>query len=84
MIFRLIFHQLSQKINNIEKMLTEKEAEFLSNDLRQDYERQLNNIRSLRVLYEERQRADRREKDILREQIDDIKKDLEEEQKTSR
>lgn len=49
----------------------------LSEDLRREYERQMHNIRSLRILYEERQRAERKEKEELAAQLDDAKKDLE-------
>lgn len=49
----------------------------LSDDLRQEYERQLRNIRNLRTLYEERQRADKRQKEELTSQLEDAKRDLE-------
>lgn len=50
----------------------------LSEDLRREYERQLRNIRNLRTLYEERQRVEKKEKEKLESQLDDVKRDLEE------
>lgn len=48
--------QLKEKLGEIERSLSEREANMLSVDLRQEYERQLQNIRTLRSLYEERAR----------------------------
>ncbi|XP_041981448.1 putative leucine-rich repeat-containing protein DDB_G0290503 [Aricia agestis] len=48
--------ELKNKLNEIEQSLADREASMLSTDLRQEYERQLNNIRTLRGLYEERAR----------------------------
>lgn len=48
--------QLKDKLSEIEKSLADREASMLSTDLRQEYERQLQNIRTLRGLYEERAR----------------------------
>ncbi|CAG9788147.1 unnamed protein product [Diatraea saccharalis] len=48
--------ELKNKLNEIEKSLADREASMLSTDLRQEYERQLQNIRTLRGLYEERAR----------------------------
>lgn len=69
--------QLRKKIDDIEKLLAEKETEILSDNLREEYERQLNNIRNLRKLYEDRQIADRKEKENLLAQIEDLKQKLE-------
>ncbi|GBP71994.1 hypothetical protein EVAR_38673_1 [Eumeta japonica] len=52
----LLSCQLKEKLNQIEQSLADKEANLLSTDLRQEYERQLQNIRTLRTLYEERAR----------------------------
>lgn len=71
---------MKAKIEEIEKSLAEKEIQLLSKNLRSEYERQMANIRDLRALYEERQRAAHREKDELVSQLDDAKKELEEEQ----
>lgn len=43
-------------MDEIERSLADREASMLSADLRQEYVRQLQNIRTLRSLYEERAR----------------------------
>ncbi|GJQ83729.1 hypothetical protein Trydic_g20605 [Trypoxylus dichotomus] len=73
--------ELKKKITSIEELLASKEISILSDDLRQEYERQLRNIRDLRILYEDRQRVDRREKQNLQTQIEELKKSIEDEQK---
>ncbi|XP_022902104.2 putative leucine-rich repeat-containing protein DDB_G0290503 [Onthophagus taurus] len=75
--------ELKKKLTTIEELLASKEVSILSDDLRQEYERQLQNIKDLRILYQERQRVDTREKDNLKSQIEDLKKLLEETQKKS-
>lgn len=47
---------MKNKLKEIEQSLAERETNMLSADLRQEYERQLQNIRTLRGLYEERAR----------------------------
>ncbi|XP_047997925.1 CAP-Gly domain-containing linker protein 1 isoform X1 [Leguminivora glycinivorella] len=49
-------NELKDKLREIEQSLADREANMLSADLRQEYERQLQNIRTLRGLYEERAR----------------------------
>uniref|UniRef100_A0A6P4F9A9 Early endosome antigen 1 n=1 Tax=Drosophila rhopaloa TaxID=1041015 RepID=A0A6P4F9A9_DRORH len=49
--------QLKMKLTQIENSFSEREMKIMSNNLRQEYERQLVNIRQLRQLYEERQRV---------------------------
>ncbi|XP_068628251.1 myosin-11 [Battus philenor] len=49
-------NELKNKLNEIEQSLADRETHMLSTDLRQEYERQLQNIRTLRGLYEERAR----------------------------
>nr|XP_023023381.1 myosin heavy chain, striated muscle [Leptinotarsa decemlineata] len=68
--------ELKQKFEEIEKSVAEKELDVFSQDMRNEYERQMANIRNLRILYEERQRVERREKQELISQLDDIKKEL--------
>lgn len=64
----IYFPQLKDKLREIEQTLADREATMLSADLRQEYERQLQNIRSLRSLYEERARlAEVTRQSILRE-----------------
>lgn len=72
--------QLRDKVSEIEASLAGRELHVLSEDLKQEYERQLRNIRNLRTLYEERQRADKREKEELTSQLEEAKRDLEIEQ----
>lgn len=76
----VIFFQLKAKITEIEKSLAEKEIQLLSKTLRSEYERQMANIRDLRSLYEERQRAAIREKEEIASKMNDAKKELEDEQ----
>lgn len=52
----LLHFQLKNKLCEIEKTLPEYEMQIMSDKLRNEYERQLVNIRQLRQLYEERQR----------------------------
>ncbi|KAF7282782.1 hypothetical protein GWI33_001930 [Rhynchophorus ferrugineus] len=73
--------ELKLKVESIEESLSTKEMTILSKDLRQEYERQLQSIRNLRTLYEERQRSDHREKEELKRSLEEVKKELEEEQK---
>lgn len=49
-------NELKDKLAQIEQSLADREANLLSTDLKQEYERQLQNIRVLRGLYEERAR----------------------------
>ncbi|XP_018575529.1 myosin-10 [Anoplophora glabripennis] len=72
--------ELKEKVENIEQSLAGREMNILSQDLRNEYERQLQNIRNLRTLYEERQRVHKREKDELVSQLDDVRKELATEQ----
>lgn len=73
--------ELREKIEDIEATLAGKEMQVLSQDLRAEYQRQLQNIRNLRVIYEDRQRADRIEKEQMKDLLDETKKQLEDEKK---
>ncbi|KAH8249624.1 hypothetical protein KR032_010948 [Drosophila birchii] len=66
--------QLKVKLTQIENSFSEREMKIMSNNLRQEYERQLVNIRQLRQLYEERQRVAAAEYENLQRLIS-IKKD---------
>ncbi|XP_001356443.3 protein lava lamp [Drosophila pseudoobscura] len=66
--------QLKMKLEQIENSFSEREMKIMSNNLRQEYERQLVNIRQLRQLYEERQRVAAAEYENLQRLIS-IKKD---------
>ncbi|VEN41292.1 unnamed protein product, partial [Callosobruchus maculatus] len=72
--------ELKQKVENIEASLQEKEMNILSQDLRQEYERQLENMRSLRTLYQERSRIEKLEREQMQSQLDETKKQIEQEQ----
>ncbi|RZC40126.1 Macoilin domain containing protein [Asbolus verrucosus] len=71
--------ELREKVKEIETSLAGKELKVLSQDLRSEYEKQLQNIRNLRIFYEERQRADRKEKEEMRKVLDETKGELVEE-----
>ncbi|XP_016956867.1 ciliary rootlet coiled-coil protein 2 [Drosophila biarmipes] len=66
--------QLKMKLTQIENSFSEREMKIMSNNLRQEYERQLVNIRQLRQLYEERQRVAAAEYENLQRLIS-IKRD---------
>nr|CAH7742815.1 unnamed protein product [Callosobruchus chinensis] len=72
--------ELKQKVESIEASLQEKEMNILSQDLRQEYERQLENMRSLRTLYQERSRIEKLEREQMQSQLEDTKKQMEQEQ----
>lgn len=65
----------------IETSLAEREVSMMSTDLKDEYERQIENIRSLRALYEQRQAATKAERDLMASQLTDAKNNLENEQK---
>lgn len=69
--------QLKLKLEEIESSLTDRETKMLSKNLRQEYERQLENIRSMRSLYEERNNLLLQENNMLKQQISDKEHDLE-------
>lgn len=52
----------------------------MSDDLRKEYDRQLENIRNLKALYEERSRVSSIEKDNLRRDLERSQADFEGEQ----
>lgn len=62
--------QLKSKLSDIENSLAEREMHMMSENLRQEYDRQLVNIRNLRALYEERARISAAEKENLNRQIE--------------
>ncbi|XP_055839824.1 cingulin [Episyrphus balteatus] len=66
--------QLKDKLSEIEDSLAERELKIMSDNLRQEYDRQLANMRTLRQLYEERARVAAAERENLERQIA-IKKD---------
>ncbi|XP_044256866.1 probable DNA double-strand break repair Rad50 ATPase [Tribolium madens] len=71
--------EMREKIKEIEASLAGKELKVLSQDLKAEYEKQLQNIRNLRIVYEERQRADKKQKDELKNLVEEVKKELQDE-----
>uniref|UniRef100_A0A1I8NLM5 Uncharacterized protein n=1 Tax=Stomoxys calcitrans TaxID=35570 RepID=A0A1I8NLM5_STOCA len=67
-------NELKQRLSEIEESFAEHEMKIMSDNLRQEYERQLVNIRQLRQLYEERQRVAAAEYENLQRLIS-IKRD---------
>lgn len=65
-----VFFQLKTKLKQIEDSLGEREMHLMSENLRQEYDRQLINIRNLRALYEERARVSVAEKENLNRQLE--------------
>lgn len=72
--------QLKNKLKEIEQSLADRETNMLSADLRQEYERQLQNIRTLRGLYEERARLADVSRQALTRDLEEQKLLLEAEQ----
>lgn len=64
--------------------MSEKEINILSKDLRVEYEKQLQIMRNMRTVYEERQKSDYQEKQELKKVIEDQKKELEDEKKKTK
>lgn len=60
----------------IESSLAERELQLMSENLRQEYDRQLTNIRNLRTLYEERARVNAAERENLNRQLDTSRAEL--------
>lgn len=56
--------------------MAERELLMMSENLRQEYDRQLANIRNLRALYEERARISAAEKENLHRQLDTSRAEL--------
>lgn len=69
--------QLREKLKTIEESLADREMKLMSESLRQEYDRQLANIRNLRSLYEERARVSAAERENLNRQLDTKKAELE-------
>lgn len=63
--------QLKEKLKEIEQTMSERETEMLSEHLRTEYTRQLENIRRLKSLYEQRARSADAEIEILKRKLAD-------------
>lgn len=68
--------QLKRKFKEIENSLADRELQVMSENLRQEYDRQLANIRNLRALYEERARVSAAEKENLLRQLETCRTEL--------
>ncbi len=69
-------NQLKSKLTEIEATFADKEAKIMSTALQQEYHRQLENIRNMRELYEQRANLILQEKNSLQRQLDDKELDL--------
>lgn len=63
-------------MTQIESSLAERETQLMSENLRQEYDRQLTNIRNLRALYEERARVSAAERENLNRQLETSRAEL--------
>lgn len=68
--------QMKAKLTQIESTFAERETKIMSTALQQEYQRQLENIRNMRELYDERAAVLVREKDAIKEQLDEKEHDL--------
>lgn len=69
-------NQLKSKLTEIETSFADKEAKIMSTALQQEYQRQLENIRNMRELYEQRANLIIQERNNLQRQLDDKEHDL--------
>lgn len=67
---------MKSKFKEIENSLAEREMQVMSETLRQEYNRELTNIRNLRALYEERARINAAEKENLTRQLETSRAEL--------
>lgn len=68
--------QLKSKLTEIEASFADKEAKIMSTALQQEYQRQLENIRSMRELYEQRSNLLIQDRNTIQRQLDDKEHDL--------
>ena len=68
--------QMKSKLTEIETSFAERETKIMSTKLQQEYQRQLENIRNMRALYEERANILTQEKNALKEKLDEKDLDL--------
>ncbi|XP_055712235.1 CAP-Gly domain-containing linker protein 1 [Phlebotomus papatasi] len=62
-------NQLRAKLRDIEESIADREMVIMSENLRNEYIRQLDNMKNLKVLYEQRARASDLEMETLRERL---------------
>lgn len=68
--------QMKSKLSEIENSFAERETMIMSTTLQQEYQRQLENIRNMRELYEERASVSMQEKNALKAQLEDKEHEL--------
>lgn len=68
--------QMKAKLTEIESSFAERETKIMSSKLQQEYQRQLENIRNMRQLYEERANMLIQEKDKIKQKLDEKEHDL--------
>lgn len=68
--------QMKSKLTEIEASMAERETKIMSTALQQEYQRQLENIRNMRELYEERANILAQERDAVKQQLTDKEHDL--------
>lgn len=68
--------QMKAKLTEIESSFAERETKILSSKLQQEYQRQLENIRNMRQLYEERANMLTRERDTIKQKLEEKEHDL--------
>lgn len=69
-------NQLKSKLTEIEVSFSEKETKIMSTELQKEYQRQLDNIRNMRELYEERANLMTQERDKLKVQLEEKEQDI--------
>lgn len=68
--------QMKSKLTEIEESFAERETKIMSTKLQQEYQRQLENIRNMRALYDERANILTQEKNALKQKLDEKDLDL--------
>lgn len=67
---------LKAKLTEIEEQFQDKETKLMSTDLQQEYHRQLENIRNMKELYEERANILAQERDEAKQKLEEKEHDL--------
>jgi hypothetical protein len=68
--------QMKSKLKEIEDSMSEKETTIMSTALQQEYQRQLENIRNMRELYEERAALLIQERENAKQKLEEKEHDL--------
>lgn len=70
---------MKEKLKEIEATIGDRETELMSETLREEYTRQLENIRRLKTLYEQRARSADAEIASLKRKLDEKNKEIDNE-----